>query len=171
MSYKKGDALTAKELAGQIPPQERLTEGPVAIIECVEEIPCNPCVEICPQGAISMPGGLNGLPKLDWEKCNGCGVCVSGCPGLAIFVVDLTEGREPASVALPYEFVPLPEKGEMVMALDREGNELGPVEVLRVQKGKRLDRTSIVTIAAPRKWALVARNFRRLGRRDDREKT
>ena len=110
-----------------------------------------------------MPGGLNKLPRLDWEKCNGCGVCVSGCPGLAIFMVDLAEGRDRAKVALPYEFIPLPEKGDEVMALDREGNELGPVDVVRVQKGKRLDRTPIVTIAVPRKWALVARGVRRLG--------
>ncbi|KPL19223.1 MAG: hypothetical protein AMJ92_04240 [candidate division Zixibacteria bacterium SM23_81] len=164
MAYKKGDALTARELAAQIPPKERLRRGPVAMVECVEEIPCNPCVEICPQGAISMPGGLNKLPRLDWEKCNGCGVCVSGCPGLAIFMVDLTEGRDRAKVALPYEFIPLPEKGDKVMALDREGNELGPVDVIRVQKGKRLDRTPIVTIAVPRKWALAARSIRRLGR-------
>jgi Fe-S-cluster-containing hydrogenase component 2 len=164
MAYKKGDALTAKELAAQIPHKERLGRGPVAIVECVEEIPCNPCVEICPQGAISMPGGLNKLPRLDWEKCNGCGVCVSGCPGLAIFMVDLAEGRDRAKVALPYEFIPLPERGDKVMALDREGNGLGPVDVVRVQKGKRLDRTPIVTIAVPRKWALVARGIRRLGR-------
>lgn len=165
MSYKQGDALTAKELAGQVPAEERLREGPVAVIECVEEIPCNPCVEICPQSAISMPGGLNGLPKLDWEKCNGCGVCVSGCPGLAIFMVDLTEAGEQAKVALPYEFVPLPERGEEVVALDREGNELGRAKVLRVQKGKRLDRTPVITIAIPREWALQARNIRKLDQR------
>jgi Fe-S-cluster-containing hydrogenase component 2 len=162
MSYKRGDALGEQELAKQTPPHERLNRGPVAIIECVEEIPCNPCVEICPQGAISMPGGLNGIPRLDWDRCNGCGVCVSGCPGLAIFMVDLTEERDLARVALPYEFIPLPQKEETVMALDREGNELGPVKVLRVQSGRKLDRTSIVTIAVPKEWALKARNIRRL---------
>jgi Fe-S-cluster-containing hydrogenase component 2 len=166
MSYKQGDALQEQELAEQIPPLERLKKGPVAIIECVEEIPCNPCVEICPQGAISIPGGLNRIPRLDWEKCNGCGVCVSGCPGLAIFVVNLTEGKEKAKVVLPYEFLPLPEKGEAVVALDREGNPLGPAEVLRVQKGKRLDRTPIITIALPREWALQARNIHCPQRRD-----
>jgi len=164
MSDNHSGALQELELAEQIPPKERLKKGPVAIIECVEEIPCNPCVEICPQGAISITGGLNKIPRLDWDKCNGCGVCISGCPGLAIFMVDLTEGKEEAKVALPYEFLPLPDKGETVMALDRKGKPLGSAEVLRVQRGKRLDRTPIVTIALPREWALQARNIRRLHR-------
>lgn len=171
MSYRRGDALGAQELAKQTPSQKRLNRGPVAIVECIEEIPCNPCVEICPQGAISMPGGLNGIPRLDWDKCNGCGICVSGCPGLAIFMVDLTEEKDFARVAIPYEFVPLPQKGETVMALDREGSELGPVEVLRVQRGRKLDRTSIVTIAVPKEWALVARNIRQLEQQPGREKS
>jgi Fe-S-cluster-containing hydrogenase component 2 len=162
MSYAEGDALTERELSAQIPTKERLEKGPVAIIECIEEIPCNPCVEICPQGAISMPGGLNKIPRLDETKCNGCGVCVSGCPGLAIFMVDLTAGQEQTKVALPYEFTHLPEKGETVLALDRGGKELGSAQVVRVQKGKRVDRTPIITIAVPRRWALQARNIRRL---------
>ncbi len=162
MSYAEGDALSEQELRTQMPPRERLEKGPVAIIECIEEIPCNPCVDICPQGAISMPGGLNRIPRLDADLCNGCGVCISGCPGLAIFMVDLTRGQEQAKVALPYEFTDLPERGERVMALDRSGKELGPAQVLRVQKSKRLDRTPIITIAVPRKWALKARNMRRL---------
>jgi Fe-S-cluster-containing hydrogenase component 2 len=164
MSNKKGDILQAQELAKQIPAVERLKKGPVAVIECIEEIPCNPCVESCPQGAISMPGGLNAVPILDGEKCTGCGLCISACPGLAIFVLDLTEGREQARVMFPYEFIPFPQKGERVVALDRQGNELGPAEVLRVQQGKRLDRTCIITIAVPREWALAARNIRRAER-------
>jgi ferredoxin len=162
MSYKEGNALQAEELAEQVPPEERLKRGPVAIIECIEEIPCNPCVESCPQEAISMARDLNQVPQLDWEKCTGCGLCVSGCPGLAIFIIDLTAERREARVSLPYEFIPLPQKGEWVMALDRSGRELGSVEVIRVQKGKNLDRTSIITIAVPREFAMTARSIRQL---------
>jgi ferredoxin len=160
MSYKRGQALTETELKPQVPPRERLQRGPVAIVECIEEIPCNPCVESCPQGAITIPGGLNQIPRLDWEKCTGCGLCISSCPGLAIFLVDLTRGKELAAVSLPYEFRPLPEKGDRVLALDREGRGLGKAEVLRVQTGRRLDRTPVVTIAVPREWALKARNIK-----------
>jgi len=164
MSYKNGQALSEEELAGQMPSAERLRKGPVAIIECVEQIPCNPCVESCPQGAITMPGGLNEIPRLDAGACTGCGLCISCCPGLAIFVVDLSGEGETATVSLPYEFLPLPEKGQQVLALDRNGGELGPAEVIRVQKGKRVDRTPVVTIAVPREWALQARQMKTISR-------
>jgi Fe-S-cluster-containing hydrogenase component 2 len=164
MSFKKGEALTDAELRVQWPPEERLLRGPVAIVECVEEIPCNPCVESCPQGAITMPGGLNQIPHVDWEKCTGCGLCISSCPGLAIFLVDLTGEKKSASVSLPYEFLPLPEKEEQVRVLDRQGRELGNGRVIRIQTGRRLDRTPVVTIAVPREWAMRARHFRRLSR-------
>ena len=34
-----------------------MNQGPVAIIECVQEIPCDPCVDACRQGAIIDRGG------------------------------------------------------------------------------------------------------------------
>jgi len=164
MSYKNGQALNDEELAPQKPSAERLQRGPVAFIECVEQIPCNPCVESCPQGAITMPGGLNGIPRLDTDICTGCGLCISCCPGLAIFVVDLSGEDEASTVSLPYEFLPLPEKGQQVMALDRNGDELGPAEVTRVQAGRRLDRTPVVTIAVPKQWTLRARQIKPISR-------
>jgi len=160
MSYKKGQALTDEELGTQMPTPERLRQGPVAVIECVEQIPCNPCVDSCPQGAITMPGGLNQIPRLDVGVCTGCGLCISCCPGLAIFVVDLSAKGQTAAVSLPYEFLPLPEKGQEVLALDRTGRELGTAMVTRVQAGKRVDRTHVVTIAVPREWALRARQIK-----------
>ena len=161
MAFRTGEPLTERDLSAQLPPQERLNKGPVAIIECIEEIPCNPCVSSCPHGAITMPDGLNGVPRLDWQRCTGCGLCISCCPGLAIFVVDLSAGHQRARVSLPYEFTPLPKKGEEIIALDRQGQELGAAEVVRVQKGRRLDRTSIITISLPWEWALKARHLRR----------
>jgi Fe-S-cluster-containing hydrogenase component 2 len=160
MSYKNGQALTDEELNTQVPRPKRLWRGPVAIIECVEQIPCNPCVESCPQGAITMPGGLNQIPRLNVDACTGCGLCISSCPGLAIFVVDLSGGGSTATVSLPYEFLPLPAKGQRVLALDRAGRKLGTATVIRVQSGKRVDRTPVVTIAVPRELALKARQIK-----------
>lgn len=140
--------------------QKRLDRGPVAVIECLERIPCNPCVEACPQGAISMPGGLNELPQLDVDACTGCGLCVNGCPGLAIFVVDTTAVPGEALVSLPYEFLPLPEKGDVVVALDREGQPVGTARVVRVRKTKKMDRTAVVSLAVPVEQAMEVRGFR-----------
>jgi len=42
-----------KEL-GLLPPEERLKKGPVAILECPEQIPCNICVSYCGLKAIKM---------------------------------------------------------------------------------------------------------------------
>ena len=44
------------------------------------------CIKICPFGAISM--GENGLPKFDYEKCTGCGLCVQQCPQRVITLVN-----------------------------------------------------------------------------------
>ena len=37
---------------GLLPPPERLKRGPVAVLECPEEIPCNIFVQFCPVKAI-----------------------------------------------------------------------------------------------------------------------
>jgi len=62
MSYEETGVLTEDEIRKILPPRERLERGPVAIIECVQPIPCNPCVEACKSGAItkkSLAGGVH----------------------------------------------------------------------------------------------------------------
>ena len=79
---------TNEDLRAVLPEPGRLKQGPVAVIECFQQIPCNPCAEACPRGAITMPGSISERPLFDEAKCNGCGLCVTRCPGLAIFVID-----------------------------------------------------------------------------------
>ncbi|MBM7558458.1 FAD-dependent oxidoreductase [Marinitoga litoralis] len=122
-----------------------------AIIECYQKIPCNPCVSSCPTNAISMDS-LNGIPKLDTNKCIGCGNCVAICPGLAIFVVD----KE--SVLLPYEFLPLPNKGDIVEVVDREGKFLEKNIVLNVRKMK--DKTNLIEVKVSKEHINNARHIR-----------
>ena len=76
----KSGAISKEELERYrvYPSEERLRKGPVAIIECIQEIPCDPCVHSCPQKAISLKT-LSALPELDREKCIGCGLCVPSC--------------------------------------------------------------------------------------------
>ena len=49
--YEKDGILHVKDLL--LPTDEQLKKG-VAITECIQEIPCNPCVDSCPVKAISM---------------------------------------------------------------------------------------------------------------------
>ncbi|OQY10562.1 MAG: hypothetical protein B6I29_00985 [Marinitoga sp. 4572_148] len=124
-----------------------------AIMECFQKIPCNPCVSSCPTNAISMDS-LNDIPKLDADKCIGCGNCVAVCPGLAIFVID----KQKESVLLPYEFLPIPEKGELVDVLDRSGNVLERNTVLNVRKMK--DKTNLVEVKVSKENLKNVRHIR-----------
>jgi len=101
---------------------------------------------------------MNDLPEIDFELCNGCGVCVSKCPGLAIFVVDQTYSEKEALVKIPYEFLPLPKKGEVVDALDRKGETVGKARVVDVLKFK--DKTCVISIAVPKELSMDIRNIR-----------
>ena len=155
-----------KSLPG-FPPEESLRKGPVAIIKCAEEIPCNPCIEACAKGAIQMEGDINALPKLIAEKCTGCGLCIPSCPGLAIFVVDLTFSEKEGLVKLPYEFLPHPETGESVVLLDREGKEIGTGVVHHVLNPRRFDRTAVITLCTPKHLALEVNHFRKFSSKEE----
>ncbi len=161
MTLVKDGALSAEELATLpgMPSQERLKKGPVAIIECAQEIPCDPCEEACRNGAIQVGESITNLPVLLEEKCTGCGLCIAACPGLAIFVVDMTYSETEATVQLPYEFLPLPNKGEIVDGLDREGHRVCTARVLKVLNPKKFDRTPVITIAVPKECAMTVRNI------------
>ena len=75
---------TREDIKRVKPPAGKQRKGPVAIIECFQKIPCDPCFAACPVEAISEFDNINDLPEIDWEKCTGCGVCIAFCPGLAI---------------------------------------------------------------------------------------
>ncbi|MEO0073782.1 MAG: 4Fe-4S binding protein [candidate division WOR-3 bacterium] len=146
-----------------MPSAARLKAGPVAIVECVESIPCDPCTHACPRQAITITGGLSNPPRIDFNKCTGCGLCIARCPGLAIFVVNLNHSEEEASVALPYEMLPLPRVGQRVTALDRAGKPLCSARVIRVLDSPKLDHCAVITIALPKKLWNRARGFKMPG--------
>lgn len=141
------------------PTKDRLERGAVAILECFQNIPCNPCATCCPRRAIKAFLDINDLPVIDWEKCNGCAVCVANCPGLAIFVVDENYSPTEALIKLPYEFVPLPTVGSLVQAMNRAGEVVGTAPVVRVQNPPSFDRTAVVHIAVARELAREVRFF------------
>ncbi|MGB9839846.1 4Fe-4S dicluster domain-containing protein [Thermovenabulum sp.] len=149
-----------EELSFRIPPKERLAKGPVVMVECFQRIPCNPCAKACKSGAITLGDDINNLPEVDYEKCTGCALCVSKCPGLAIFIIDETYSEKEATVSLPFEFLPLPAEGDEVDVLDRSGKVVGKGRVLKVRNGKYEDKTPVITVAVPKELSMVVRNIR-----------
>jgi Fe-S-cluster-containing hydrogenase component 2 len=141
-----------------VPSLERMKKGPVAVIECFQEIPCNVCEMTCPRGAIKVGHPIINLPVLDENRCVGCKLCIPVCPGLAIFVVDLSSDE--AKVSLPYEMLPVPKVGEEVEVLDRWGRSLTKGRVVEVLYADRFDKTFVITVSLPKEYALYARNIR-----------
>ncbi len=156
-------ALVNCDSCGSETPLERgEVEGSVAVIECFQEIPCNPCETACPSGAITIGDRISDLPRLDKDKCTGCGLCVAHCPGLAIFVVEKGNGR--ARITLPYEYLPVPEVGERVNALDRRGRVVGEAVVERVRNPKSFRLTTLVTLVVDEGLHEVVRSFVPIGK-------
>jgi Fe-S-cluster-containing hydrogenase component 2 len=144
------------------PSEERLNKGPTAVIECVEEIPCNPCETVCSKNSIAVGKPITNLPRLvDQNSCNGCGNCVVRCPGLAIFIVDKTFSEKSTALSLPYELLPLPEINEKVKALNRNGEYVCEGTVHKVRAAKSLNHTNVVTIIIPKEFTNEVRFFKR----------
>ena len=163
MSLASVGYLTLDELraAGMYPSEERMAKGPVAIAECVQEIPCNPCETACRFGAIKVGEPIINLPCVDEGTCTGCGVCIAQCSGLAIFVVDKSLGDGMGTVSFPYEYVPLPEKGQTVKAVDRQGKVVCEAEVVKVMNPAFFDRTPVVTLKLPVEYVDEVRSMQR----------
>ncbi|MGD2250275.1 MAG: 4Fe-4S binding protein [Candidatus Methanofastidiosia archaeon] len=155
--YRKTGVLTEEKLKEVISKSE--FRGRIAIVECVEDIPCDPCVTACPVKAIKIDN-LVGKPELDSEKCTGCGSCIAECPGLAIFVVDFDYSENEAVIMLPYEFVPVPEEGEIVDVLDRTGEKCGKGEIVKVKIHK--NKTAVLSVKVEKELAMQVRNVRRI---------
>ena len=103
---------------------------------------------------------INDLPQCDMEACTGCGNCVGRCPGLACFVIDETAGNGKIRITFPYEMAPLPQKGDIVDALGRDGEVVGKAEIVRVLNTEKLDHTSIITMLVDQELIYDARNIR-----------
>lgn len=135
--------------------------GPIAVIECVQEIPCNPCETACRQGAIQVGDPITTLPSFEAGECSGCGLCIASCPGQAIFLVHLNYSETESLVSFPFEYVPLPQEGSQVQATNRAGEIVCSAEVVQVRTAKALDRTAVVTIRIPRAYAHEVRGIHR----------
>ncbi len=164
----EGYALSANLLARGFVADDEMAAFPSAnqqqekihpVIECTQNIPCNPCQDACPVGCIKVGSNITSLPVLDGEKkCIGCGMCVASCPGQAIFLIK--EEAEQAEITLPYEFMPLPKKGDKGTALSRSGQPLCEAEVVAVKSVTAMDHTNLLTMRVPKAYAGTARFIR-----------
>jgi sarcosine oxidase subunit alpha len=116
-------------------------EGVMPIFHCFQEVPCNPCTSVCPEGAIKTERDeITGLPYMtDMNLCKGCMSCVFVCPGLAVTLVDYRKDKERPLLTLPYEvWREKVEKGQKVPVTDEDGGILGyyPVEKVLTNKKK-----------------------------------
>lgn len=131
------------------------------VIECTQNIPCNPCQDACPKGCICIGKNITSLPVVDTRhKCVGCGMCVASCSGQAIFLVQ--EEVEPGfgEITIPYEFLPLPGTGDKGTALGRDGKAVCPAEVTSVRTAPAFDHTALLTMKVPNDMLMKARFYR-----------
>jgi thioredoxin reductase/Fe-S-cluster-containing hydrogenase component 2/bacterioferritin-associated ferredoxin len=135
-------------IAEEIPEEEK---GVFPVFHCSQEIPCNPCTSVCPQGGIRIEGGdILGVPTFSEADCIGCEQCVAVCPGLAITLVDFRRGVDDVQVTIPYEFPrETLKEGEAVTVLDTQGMVLGNVPVVRVRAPRTADHAVLVKVKAP----------------------
>jgi len=157
--YRTAEILKSKPGATvqESPPAEE--EGVIPVFHCTQEIPCNPCTAVCPQGLIQIDADdIRKLPSFIEEQidkvCVGCERCVTICPGLAVTLVDYRKERDHPTVTIAYEFLRESiEVGDTVTVLDAEGQVLGNVAVTGVRAVKAFDRTMAVKVRAPREYA------------------
>lgn len=130
------------------------------VMECTQNIPCNPCQDACPKGCISIGSNITSLPiVVEGSECINCGMCVASCSGQAIFLVNEDCGDGTATVTIPYEFLPLPDQGEKGIALGRDGKKVCDAEIVSVKSSKAYDKTNLLTMKVPKEYAMKARFF------------
>lgn len=132
------------------------------VIRCVQEIPCDPCIHVCPKKMIEMKGDpIFGLPEVVKDECTGCTLCVAECPGLAITLVDLRAGGPEGLVTVPFELLKTDfTEGDQVDAVDFDGNVVCRGRIEKVTRRRRYDRTTLVTLRVPAEKAVEVAGFR-----------
>ncbi len=151
----------------ELPDQE---EGIFPVFHCSQDIPCNPCISVCPIHGITTGDDIRNTPRFIGDEieaqCSGCAQCVTICPGLAVTLVDYRKDPELPTVTIAHEFARESVKaGDVVTVLDTVGGVLGTCEVEKVRRGaisapgasvppiKKKSKTYKVMVKAPKSLA------------------
>ncbi len=131
------------------------------VIECTQNIPCNPCQDACKFGCIKVGGKITRLPEVNLDAtCAGCGKCVASCSGQAIFLIDEDYEEAYGTVTMAYEFLPYPAPGTRGTAYGRDGKAVCEAEVVSCRLNQGMDHTALLTIKVPKDMVMRARFFR-----------
>ncbi len=143
------------ELNPEIPDQDIFP-----VIACNQDIPCNPCTEVCPLGSITIPDSSITSPPIYSGNCLGCARCVLICPGLAIRLV--MKGLTPSTsiLMLPWEFGEQTMKpGDEVNTVDMEGNVIGKGVIKAIRKRPDQDRRRLILLEIPDDQKMTVAGF------------
>ncbi|MFH1293886.1 MAG: FAD-dependent oxidoreductase, partial [Pseudomonadota bacterium] len=161
--YEKADLLKSPPGPITTPPDDSSPEtGITPVIHCHQQIPCNPCVSVCKQQVIHIPGdSLLEKPEIANNECIGCNKCLFVCPGLAISLIDYREDPDNPVVSLAYEVYNYEYKeGDSVILADYEGNLLGEAIVIDAVISKKSRKTQIIKVRVPNDIAKRVAGFR-----------
>jgi NADPH-dependent 2,4-dienoyl-CoA reductase/sulfur reductase-like enzyme/ferredoxin len=161
--YEKAALLKSPPGPITTPPEDSSPEtGITPVIHCHQQIPCNPCVSVCKQEVIHIPGdSLLEKPEIANNECIGCNKCLFVCPGLAISLIDYREDPDNPVVSLAYEVYNYEYKeGDSVILADYEGNLLGEAIVIDAVISKKSRKTQIIKVRVPNDIAKRVAGFR-----------
>ncbi|MBU4426213.1 MAG: FAD-dependent oxidoreductase [Proteobacteria bacterium] len=161
--YEKADLLKSPPGPITTPTDDSSPEtGITPVIHCHQQIPCNPCVSVCKQQVIHIPGdSLLEKPEIANNECIGCNKCLFVCPGLAISLIDYREDPDNPVVSLAYEVYNYEYKeGDSVILADYEGNLLGEAIVIDAVISKKSRKTQIIKVRVPNDIAKRVAGFR-----------
>lgn len=144
-----------KSRPGEIVSLEEEHTGDVfPVMHCRQEIPCDPCACVCPNGLIKIdPNNIRSLPEFCTfaeKNCIACERCIAICPGLAITLVNFRNDLQNPIVSIPLEFSEQFIKvGDMVTGVDIDGHVLGHYPVVSERTLRQFSHTLIVRVQVP----------------------
>ncbi|MBU4486321.1 MAG: FAD-dependent oxidoreductase [Candidatus Delongbacteria bacterium] len=145
--YEKSEILKSKPGEVFNPKTIVIKENFTPIFQCFQEIPCDPCVTVCPKGCISLKGKFGNIldiPEYTVDECSNCGLCVAVCPGLAVSLARKID-EETAEVILPHEYILNFITGDKIDITDIDGEILEKAEVIHTKFNKKY-KTHLITV-------------------------